>query len=333
MRHQPGIWNGIWSDMYIESTFMRYGHGPSGIIGITLKPSTLKRWAFGLHISSQLINDVFAMAEGEQQTAVISHKEEMPSRKQADCLDREKLRERLVTCIDPLDPHSHPTNPINIVTGRISPDSVNVHNAINIGSNQMKQFEAGWPESFHKPLTKKAVTMTASRKHITVGQTPVYDTTLIYSRILGLQKARDINLKDVLQYELAPVPPSMFEDNGDMRITKSKSTLKKKLQVETTHHTSFTPDSIILDGCAVLWVIQWPTRGTVEDYIKNLLNYLLCCLEKCDTYLIFDRYYEKSLKSTPCNTYPEKMHDVVISIDYLKEGLGTAMLGVLNFRV
>lgn len=26
MRHTPGIWNGIWSDMYIESTFMRYGH-------------------------------------------------------------------------------------------------------------------------------------------------------------------------------------------------------------------------------------------------------------------------------------------------------------------
>ena len=105
------------------------------------------------------------MAEGEQQTAVIRHKEEMPSRKQADCLDREKLRERLVTCIDPLDPHSHPTNPINIVRGRISPDSVNVHNAINIRSNQMKQFEAGWPESFHKPLTKKVVTMAASRKH------------------------------------------------------------------------------------------------------------------------------------------------------------------------
>ena len=37
MRHQPGLWNAIWSDMYIESTFMRYGHSPGGIIGITLK--------------------------------------------------------------------------------------------------------------------------------------------------------------------------------------------------------------------------------------------------------------------------------------------------------
>ena len=42
MRHQSGLWNGRWSDMYIETTFMRYGHAPGGIIGITLKPETLK---------------------------------------------------------------------------------------------------------------------------------------------------------------------------------------------------------------------------------------------------------------------------------------------------
>ena len=34
MSHMPGIWNAIWSDMYIESTFMRYGHGPNDIVGI-----------------------------------------------------------------------------------------------------------------------------------------------------------------------------------------------------------------------------------------------------------------------------------------------------------
>ena len=50
MRHQRGIWNGLWSDLYIETTFMRYGHSPGGIVGITPQPSTLKRWALSLHI-------------------------------------------------------------------------------------------------------------------------------------------------------------------------------------------------------------------------------------------------------------------------------------------
>ena len=39
MRHTPGLWNGIWSDMFIESTLMRYGHEAGGLVGLTLQPS------------------------------------------------------------------------------------------------------------------------------------------------------------------------------------------------------------------------------------------------------------------------------------------------------
>ena len=50
MCHFPGLWNGIWSDMSIETTFMRYGHDKQGIIGVTLKPETIKVWSLSLHI-------------------------------------------------------------------------------------------------------------------------------------------------------------------------------------------------------------------------------------------------------------------------------------------
>ena len=50
MHHKSEFWKGIWSDKYIETTFMRYGHGPGGLIGITLSPSAVKRWALSLHI-------------------------------------------------------------------------------------------------------------------------------------------------------------------------------------------------------------------------------------------------------------------------------------------
>ena len=36
MHHIPGIFNGIWKDMAIETTYMRHGHGKSGIIGLML---------------------------------------------------------------------------------------------------------------------------------------------------------------------------------------------------------------------------------------------------------------------------------------------------------
>ena len=54
MRHQAGYWNGIRSDMYIETTFMRYGKGPRGVIGLTLKQESVKQWANGLHLCTQI---------------------------------------------------------------------------------------------------------------------------------------------------------------------------------------------------------------------------------------------------------------------------------------
>jgi len=51
--HVPGLWNGLWSDMFIETTFMQYGHGESGI---TLKPETLQTWALSLHGCGQILD-------------------------------------------------------------------------------------------------------------------------------------------------------------------------------------------------------------------------------------------------------------------------------------
>ena len=80
---EPDLWNAIWSDMYIESTFMRYGHSPGGIIGITVKPSTLKRWALCLHFCSQIVKDVSEMKNESRTVSVTLNKEEIPARNQS----------------------------------------------------------------------------------------------------------------------------------------------------------------------------------------------------------------------------------------------------------
>ena len=55
IRHQKGFWNGIWTDMFIETTFMRYRKGPGGLIGLTLKPNVVKKWAYSLHAFTQVL--------------------------------------------------------------------------------------------------------------------------------------------------------------------------------------------------------------------------------------------------------------------------------------
>lgn len=48
-RHKLGLWNEIWSDMWIKTTCMRHGHGPNEIIGITQKRGTLTRMTYFMH--------------------------------------------------------------------------------------------------------------------------------------------------------------------------------------------------------------------------------------------------------------------------------------------
>ena len=98
MHHTAGLFNGIWSDMAIETTFMRYGKGCNGIIGITLKPDSLKTWAYSLHTCNGIVNDLNQMRD-EQPPAHTYHKEEMSARIKADAKDRKALREKLELCM------------------------------------------------------------------------------------------------------------------------------------------------------------------------------------------------------------------------------------------
>ena len=51
MRQQKDYRNGILSDMFIKTTFMRYGKGPGRIVGVTLQLNVVKKCANSLHIS------------------------------------------------------------------------------------------------------------------------------------------------------------------------------------------------------------------------------------------------------------------------------------------
>ena len=43
-------------------------------------------------------------------------------------------------CINPLDPDDHPKEIVNVVSGKVSPGSVNVDQALEIGQKQMSDF-------------------------------------------------------------------------------------------------------------------------------------------------------------------------------------------------
>ena len=81
---------------------------------------------------------------------------------------------------------------------------------------------------------------------MSVGKERVYDQELIYARVIGLlASSRDINFDDVLACELAAYPPSMFNPDGEMAISKPKSTLKQKLQVTVSERNCPVQNTMI----------------------------------------------------------------------------------------
>ena len=163
----------------------------------------------------------------------------------------------------------------------------------------MCEFGEKLPDGLHETTYKTVTTMVAAKKHVNVGGTKVYDMNIIYSRVIGLQASgRDFDIKDVLSYELAPVPTSMFETTGEMRAATSKSSLKRQLQVEVSARTIASDTSVVvIDGSALLWVIPWPAEGITTDYANNLKHTIAKRLKVGDVHLVFDRYYDYSTKS------------------------------------
>ena len=94
---------------------------------------------------------------------------------------------------------------------------------------------------------------------------------------------------------MAYVPASMFDDTGNMKDAKKNADLKNTLKIEVSgrHRHYEVP---FLDGCAVLWVMPWPSGGTVQDYLNNFCYHIMDHLEHSDVYLIFDKYNEGSIK-------------------------------------
>lgn len=75
-RHNKGLRNGIWTDMYIETTFVWYRKGPGELIDLRFKPKVVKKWAYGLKTCIRIIEDLEQMSKTILEKNQLVNKEE-----------------------------------------------------------------------------------------------------------------------------------------------------------------------------------------------------------------------------------------------------------------
>ena len=66
----------------------------------------------------------------------------------------------------------------------MAPDTVNVQNALAIGSEQSRQFSASLSSELHKTIKKKVKTMELLKKVVTVKGKAICDIETLFSRLL-----------------------------------------------------------------------------------------------------------------------------------------------------
>ena len=154
----------------------------------------------------------------------------------------------------------------------------------------MENVKGGWSDLLYCPLGKLVVTMDVKKNHVLVGKERVYDQELIYASVIDLiASSREINFNDVLAFELAAYPPSMFKADGKMNVATSRSTLKHKLQVTISERNCPISDTMIYHVSELLWVITWPS-DKLRVYMDAFKAFVLQALRRANVILAFDRY-------------------------------------------
>ena len=165
MRHQHGLWNGIWSVMIIETTYIIYGKESGGISGVTTtKKRSVQVWWEFLLSYSEIIKNLDQLRENHPKSKTV-HKEKSNAKICADMKDRHFFRNALRLCAQPVDLDSHDNNLlINIYSGEIAHDNCNVKNWIIIRSKQLIYLVESFPDEFYVTVQQKAVTMEVKGK-------------------------------------------------------------------------------------------------------------------------------------------------------------------------
>ena len=138
------------------------------------------------------------------------------------------------------------------MTRKLSNKNVNVEDAVQTGEAQLQEFESACPTGSYQTIKRNVITMKEGKKKRGLDSMEQCDLGLIFARVMALMSTRAIKLNVMLKYGLAAVPTPIFDEkSGELRISTSKSILKRKHQVEVINPSIGIRYAVVIGGCAI----------------------------------------------------------------------------------
>ena len=100
--------------------------------------------------------------------------------------------------------------------------SANVKNALQIGKACMEGYENKLSQGFYNKISSYVIIRDAPMKGIKTGAVTTIDIEVTFNITLGIIGSEEFDLDDLFSHELAPIPTSLFLDDGSMILASSK---------------------------------------------------------------------------------------------------------------
>lgn len=304
--------------MALEQSINADSKSKGGVVGITHNQSALQRWFLTAHERASVttaLKEMYAIRDSDRMG---THKESQPKRVQRDEEDVKKL----IACFS----SNLMTNPfecdadnqlLNIATGVVLPpeSAQRLLESTEIGKKNMEAFIQDRLNtnkvSFWEPLKQlKIKTFASTKKKITLKSTNEKVISIdadrnLFGRLLIVANSREVNLRDVLAYELSPVPLSLAHCDGSLRKTTKSvlmSVLEEKVRVSARLpvEPQDTKSIHLIDGMAVVQTMKSGNASTFGELANKFYAIATEPLLQngCDRVdIVFDQYRDMSIKS------------------------------------
>ena len=117
----------------------------------------------------------------------------------------------------PISPFDCDTSLRNIITGVTTDPSVNVHELHSVGTEIINKMVGKPIYTYYAKRSDRVKTLGSASAVTSAEKNTDIDPALLFQRMMTVATVGDMNLADVLNYELCAYPPALFESRTLLR--------------------------------------------------------------------------------------------------------------------
>ncbi|CAH2009827.1 unnamed protein product [Acanthoscelides obtectus] len=282
-------WSGIWSDMTIEQTLNRF-FGTDLTHGRGVTRSVVSRYLLGMPCAVHVMQALEEYCNLETRNSE-QHVDLGKGRKAWDAKDIASF----VTWLKGHEPFKVREELISLSTGVVGGVEINCHMAFERGTQAMCHIVGRTYEkvSLSKLYKIKNLDFARTQSQKAMSSTVTVDTSLLFQRLSVAMRGRKELSKSCFDYEMSPVPLSLFDEKGSMRKT-DKSQLYKMFTTTLSSRAFFDDSQFVVDGGWLLHSLVWPHSKTYRAIFDMYKNFLVQRFGR-SVIIVFDGYEDEHI--------------------------------------